>query len=74
MNVSFTKKQEDYINEQVASGEYQNNSEVIRDALRLHGIYREKVIQDLRREIEKGWDGPDSNLSMSQIIASKKSS
>jgi len=34
----------------------------------------EKVIQDLRKEIEKGWDGPDSNLSMSQIIASKKSS
>jgi len=72
MNVSFTKKQEEYINKQVASGEYQNNSEVIRDALRLHGIYREKVIQDLRREIEKGWDGPDSNLSMSQIIASKQ--
>lgn len=38
MIVSFTKKQEEYINEQVASGEYQNNSEVIRDALRLHGI------------------------------------
>ncbi|WP_286814479.1 MULTISPECIES: type II toxin-antitoxin system ParD family antitoxin [Maribacter] len=72
MNVSFTKKQEEYINAQVASGEYQNNSEVIRDALRLHGIYREKVIRDLRKEIEKGWDGPDSNLSMSQIIASKK--
>ncbi len=72
MNISFTKKQEEYINEQVASGEYQNNSEVIRDALRLHGIYREKVIQDLRKEIEKGWDGPDSVLSISQIIASKK--
>jgi len=73
MNISFTKKQEEYINEQVALGEYQNNSEVIRDALRLHGIYREKVIGDLRREIEKGWGGPDSTLSMSQIIASKKS-
>jgi antitoxin ParD1/3/4 len=72
MNISFTKKQEEYINKQVASGEYQNNSEVIRDALRLHGIYREKVIQDLRNEIEKGWDGPDSKLSMSQIISSKK--
>lgn len=58
MNVSFTKKQEEYINEQVASGEYQNDSEVIRDALRLHGIYREKIIQNLRKEIEKGWDGP----------------
>lgn len=73
MNISFTKKQEEYINEQVASGEYQNNSEVIRDALRLHSIYREKVIKDLRIEIEKGWDGPDSKLSMSQIIGSKKS-
>ena len=72
MNISFTKKQEEYINKQVASGEYQNNSEVIRDALRLHGIYREKVIEDLRREIEKGWDGPESKLSMSEIIASKK--
>ncbi|WP_318343965.1 type II toxin-antitoxin system ParD family antitoxin [Flagellimonas baculiformis] len=72
MNISFTKKQEAYINEQVASGEYQNNSEVIRDALRLHSIYRDKVIQDLRKEIEKGWDGPDSKLSIGQIIASKK--
>lgn len=71
MNISFTKKQEEYIIKQVESGEYQNNSEVIRDALRLHGIYREKVIQDLRKEIEKGWDGPDSKRTMKEIIASK---
>jgi len=44
MNISFTKKQEKYIAEQVESGDYQNNSEIIRDALRLHSIYREKVI------------------------------
>jgi antitoxin ParD1/3/4 len=74
MNISFTKKQEKYISEQVASGEYQNSSEVIRDALRLHTIYREKVIQDLRKEIELGWDGPDSSMSMDQIIESKKKS
>lgn len=74
MNISFTKKQEEYISRQVASGEYQNNSEVIRDALRLHGIYREKVIKDLRREIELGWDGPDSSLTMDQIIDSRKKS
>ena len=72
MNISFTKKQEEYISEQVQSGEYQNNSEVIRDALRLHSIYREKVIRDLRKEIEKGWDGPDSQRSMQEIIASKR--
>lgn len=72
MNISFTKKQEEYIAKQVASGEYQNNSEVIRDALRLHSIYREKVIQDLRKEIELGWDGPESSMSMDQIIESKR--
>lgn len=72
MNISFTKKQEEYISEQVASGDYQNNSEVIHDALRLHALYREKVTQELRREIESGWDGPDSELSMEEIIASKK--
>lgn len=72
MNISFTKKQEEYISNQVESGEYQNNSEVIRDALRLHTIYREKVIQDLRKEIEKGWHAPDSQKTMQEIIASKR--
>lgn len=72
MNISFTKKQEEYISKQVKSGEYQNNSEVIRDALRLHQIYRDKVIADLRAEIEKGWNGPDSDLTVDDIIASRK--
>lgn len=72
MNVSLTKKQEEYISEQVASGEYQNNSELIRDALRLHRIYRQKVIQDLRKEIDLGWESEDSTKTMSQIIESKK--
>ena len=72
MNISFTKTQEEYISKQVKSGEYQNNSEVIRDALRLHQIYREKVIADLRAEIEKGWNGPDSDISVDDIIASRK--
>ena len=74
MNISFTKKQEEYISDQVLSGDYQNYSEVVRDALRLHGIYREKVIKDLRKEIELGWDGPNSSMTMDQIIESKKKS
>jgi len=72
MNISFTKKQEEYILKQVESGDYQNNSEVIRDALRLHGVYRDKVIQDLKKDIEKGWNGPDSSMTLEQIIESKK--
>ena len=72
MNLRFTKKQVEHIAQQVATGEYQNNSEVIRDAIRLHRIYREKVIEDLRKEIEKGWNAPDSPRTMDEIIASKK--
>lgn len=72
MNISFTSEQEKYISKQVASGEYQNNSEVIRDALRLHQIYREKVIADLRREIEKGLDSGISTRSVQDIINAKK--
>ncbi|EAR15355.1 MULTISPECIES: type II toxin-antitoxin system ParD family antitoxin [Robiginitalea] len=71
MNISFTKKQEEYISRQVASGEYQNNSEVIRDALRLHQIYRDKVVADLRAEIEKGIDSGPSSRSVQDIIESK---
>lgn len=71
MNISFTKKQEEYILQQVATGDYQNNSEVIRDAIRLHSIYRDKVLTDLRKEIEKGWSS-DSNRSVQDIIEAKK--
>lgn len=64
MNVSFTDKQEKYISQQVKSGDYQNASEVVRDALRLHEYYRHKVIEELRAEIAKGWDGPASKKSI----------
>lgn len=72
MNVSFTKKQEDYILNQVETGDYQNNSEVIRDALRLHNLYRDKVINELKIEIEKGWSGATSERSVRDIIQAKK--
>ncbi|WP_228408459.1 type II toxin-antitoxin system ParD family antitoxin [Chryseobacterium takakiae] len=72
MNVSFTKKQEDYIAEQIKSGDFQNASEVVRDALRLHEVYRHKVIQDLKAEIEKGWNSNPSQRSVKDIIQSRK--
>ena len=34
MNISFTEKQEKYISSQLQSGDFQNASEVVRDALR----------------------------------------
>ncbi len=72
MNVSFTNKQEDYISNQVESGDFQNASEVVRDALRLHQFYREKIISELRDEIQKGWDGPVSKRSVQDIIDAQK--
>jgi antitoxin ParD1/3/4 len=72
MNVSLTNKQEDYIASQIAGGDYQNASELVRDALRLHQIYRNKVIDELRIEIEKSWKAPNSNRSVSDIINAKK--
>ena len=71
MNVSLTNKQEEYIAAQIQSGDYQNASELVRDALRLHQVYRNKVLEDLRGEIAKGWDGPLSTRSVSEIIAAK---
>ena len=71
MNVSFTNKQKGYISSQVESGDYQNASEVVRDALRLHQVYRFKIIEELRMEIEKGWSGPTSDRKVQDIINSK---
>lgn len=74
MNISFTDKQEKYIQAQLASGDYQNASEVVRDALRLHEVYRKKVLDELRAEIDKGWDGQASKRSVKDIVAAKRKS
>lgn len=74
MNISFTEKQENYIQGQLASGDYQNASEVVRDALRLHELYRNKVLEELRLEINKGWEGPASKRSVKDIVNAKRKS
>ncbi len=71
MNVSLTEKQEGYIAAQLESGDYQNASEVVRDALRLHEVYRHRVIEELRAEIVKGWGGEVSPRKVQDIIKSK---
>jgi antitoxin ParD1/3/4 len=71
MNISFTEKQENYISNQLASGDFQNASEVVRDALRLHELYRNRVLEELRIEIAKGWDGLTSKRNVKDIIKAK---
>ena len=71
MNISFTEKQQNYISAQLLSGDFQNASEVVRDALRLHELYRNRVLEELRSEIAKGWDGPTSKRGVKDIISAK---
>ena len=72
MNISLTPKQEKYIADQIAQGDFQNASELVRDALRMHQIYRERMLMDLRAEIEKGWNAPESNLTIKDILEKAK--
>ncbi len=72
MNISFTDQQEKYIQNQLKSGDFKNASEVVRDALRLHRVYRHKIIEDLRAEISKGWSGSASSRTASQIARDKR--
>lgn len=71
MNISLTEQQEKYIAAQLKSGDFKNASEVVRDALRLHKIYRHKIIEELRDEIAKGWSGQISRRTASQIAQEK---
>lgn len=71
MNVRITDKQEKYIASQIEAGDYQNASELVRDALRLHQVYRDKVIHELRAEIQKGWDAPTSGRTVKDIVKVK---
>jgi antitoxin ParD1/3/4 len=73
MNVSFTDKQKKYISSQVDSGDYQNSSEVVREALRFHEYYRNHVIEDIRTKINKGWDGETSKRNVQDIVKDKSS-
>jgi len=72
MNVSITEQQKEYIAKQIAMGDFQNASELVRDALRLHKVYRKKVIEDLQIEIEKGWEGESSKRSVLDIVKAKQ--
>ena len=72
MNISFTDKQQQYIQDQVASGDFQNASEVVRDAMRLHQIYRTRLLEELRAEIDRGWEGETSSRKVSDIVKSKR--
>ena len=68
MNVSFTEKQLEYISNQINSGDFQNGSEVVRDAISLHKYYREIVVKSLRDKIREGINSADSSRTVLDIL------
>ncbi len=54
MNVSLTPRLDAYVRSKVDAGSYGNNSEVVREALRLMQERDEKTIQELRRLLIEG--------------------
>ncbi|MGX1501090.1 antitoxin ParD1/3/4 [Labrenzia sp. MBR-25] len=75
MNFSLGKKLEDYVAEQIKHGLYNNASEVVRDALRLHEEHHLKL-ESLRRDIQLGVQsvnaGKVSRASADEVIAKAK--
>lgn len=65
MNFSLGKKLEDYVSSQVDNGLFNNASEVVRDALRLHEEHNLKL-EALRRDVQQGVDSVQSGRTSRQ--------
>ncbi len=75
MTVALNKNWEEYVAEQIGSGEFKSATDVVEDALRLQQEYLRK--RDLlRREIDKGIAsaeaGQISHATADEIIAKAK--
>lgn len=65
MNISLTPQLDNYVAQKVASGDYNNASEVIREALRLlkeRDLIREAKLRDLRAAFEEGMNSGEAEL------------
>ncbi len=76
MNVSLGKNWEKYVAEQVDGGQFNNASEVVRDALRRQQEYLIKL-ESLKRDLLKGVEsvkaGKARKVAVDDIIAKAKS-
>jgi len=65
MNVSLTPKLEGFVKAKVKTGDYNNASEVVREALRLlqreEDAIRDRKVGRLRKALRAGLDGPDAD-------------
>lgn len=76
MNVNLSEKFETYIKEQLATGSYNNASEVVREALRLKmqqdEMYQAKLEAFRNAIIEGEQSGPATPWDMDAMIAEAK--
>ena len=72
-SVALGEHFENFVRTQIASGRYNNASEVVRDGLRMlqdHDAQREAKLQRLRGDIQAGIDsGPATPLDMHEVKA-----
>lgn len=79
MNVSLTQALAEFVEKEVASGNYSTASEVVRDGLRMlreeRAVYEEKLAI-LKREVQRGIDqidaGEFSDLTLPEIWERRK--
>jgi len=72
MNISFTEKQEKYIKSQVESGEFQNASEVVRNAIRMQLNYDNFKYEDIKAAIQEGMDSGVSDYTVLDIVKEQR--
>ena len=73
MNVSLTAKLENFVKSKVKTGDYNNASEVVREALRLlqkeDAVVHERKTVRLRKAIQAGIDSADViDFDMKKVI------
>lgn len=73
MNVSLTTKLENFVKSKVKTGDYNNASEVVREALRLlqreDEVAHERKIDRLRNALQAGIDSGDAkDFDMRKVV------
>ena len=65
MNISLSKEMKSFVESQVATGQYTNSSDYIRDLIRR----RQEGVDRLRALIEEGDASPDSDYELEAFLA-----
>ncbi len=72
MSITLSQELENQIQEKVTSGQYESANEVIQEAIYLlneHERFKSERLQELREEIQKGFDSGESTiLDMENVI------